>query len=472
MGVLDSLNNAVQATKDAAEIAAYTSFGIPIVVASWFQRQRIALGLPQVTNPTSLFIIAFIMAAIFTGIIAIIFGLVSKFFGIVLGGLQGKALPIWQVVVFCIVIGFLVSWLLYYFFVRKVLNASGIDVAKKLAKLEGFTSTQSPETSLINLQSLAVKQAAYIGPNEKEGTFDTGLGIESALKVGVRVFTFQIGYLESKKDSLKFDEPYIPTLLYRDDKGVLISSNGAKIGEVAKTLATTAFSNSLASSTQPLIIYLHFERTPNMLREPEKYVKFLSKVAELLHPLQEFMIGVSSSGNFQRQQNEQAILTSDISTFEGTVLFFSNADTSIFRNLKSLGLAEVDAKYDLDFMINMRVYLENSSDKLGVSTAPLNGETPNAVIIPFKRIDALKDDDQDVFATKGKSRFTIAMPSQMGNPSLDSILKALNHCNVNVIALNLFGEPVEDLKNKLGAWKGEPFYKVKDANYRAIPKVV
>jgi hypothetical protein len=61
MGVLDSLNNAVQATKDAAEIAAFTSFGIPIVVATWFQRQRIALGLPQVTNPTSLFIIAFIM---------------------------------------------------------------------------------------------------------------------------------------------------------------------------------------------------------------------------------------------------------------------------------------------------------------------------------------------------------------------------------------------------------------------------
>lgn len=466
------MGDTVQAGKDAAEVAAYTSFGIPLVISLWIQSQRISWGFPQVTDPMNLFIVAIVLATLFSGLLAIIYGIFSSFLGIFTGGIQGKALPMWKVVVFCSVVGFLVSLLLYYTFVRKVLNNSGINVAEKLSNLEGFTSGQTPETSLINLQSLAVKQAAYIGPNENDGTFDTTLGIQSVLKTGVRVFVFQIGYLESKKDSLKFDDPFVPTLLYRDDKGVLISENGAKIGEVAKTLAAYAFSSSLASSSQPLIIYLHFERTPNSLREPEKYMKFLSKVAELLEPLQEFMIGVSPSGNFQRQQNEQALLTADISTFESTVLFLSNADTSIFRNLKSLGLDNVDSKYDLDYMVNMRVYLDNSSDSLGVTKVPLNGETPNAVIIPFKRIDGLKDDEQDVFATKGKTRFTIAMPSQIGNPSVDSISKALNQCNVNIIALNLFGEPTEELKKKLGVWKGEPFYKVKDANYRAISNPV
>jgi hypothetical protein len=471
MGFFDSITNvakdAAQIARDAAEIASYTSFGVPLVIAQWIQSQRIALGLPQMTDPVGLIIVAFIIAALFATFIAIIYGVISTIFGIFIGGLQGKALPIYQVVIFCIIAGFLVSLVLYYMFVRQLLNASGLNVVKSL-NLEGFASGQTPETSLINLQSLSVKQAAYVGPNEKGGTFDTTLGIQSALKTGVRFFTFQIGYLEVKKDSAKFDDPYVPTLLYRDDNGHLISANGANIGEVVKTLANNAFSSSLPSGTQPLIIYLHFESTPNPLREPEKYVKFLSKVAEFLQPLQEHMLDVSSSGNFKRQQNEAGLLSADISTFESTVLFFSNADTSIFRNLKTLGMDNLDPKYDLDFIVNMRVYLDNASDKLGVTAVPHNGEVPNAVIIPFKTIDALKDDEQDVFAKKGKTRFTIAMPSQMKNPSADSISKALDNCNVNTIALNLFGEPIDDLKKKLKGWGDEPFYKVKGPNYQAV----
>jgi hypothetical protein len=475
MGIFDSItkvvSDPVQMAKDAAEVAAYTSFGIPLVIALWIQSERVAWGFPQVTDPMNLFIVAILLATLFTGLIGIIYGFFSKIFGIFIGGLEGKALPMYQVVVFCFMMGFLVSLILYYVFVKRVLSASGVNVVTSL-HLEGFTSGQAPETSLINLQPLAVKQVAYVGPNENDGTFDTTLGVQSALKTGVRFFTFQIGYLEVKKDSAKFDDPYLPTLLYRDDGGHLISANGANIGEVAKMLATYAFAPQNEAATQPLIIYLHFESTPNPLRETEKYVKFLSKVAELLQPLQEYMIGVSPSGNFQRQQNENALLLTDISTFENTVLFFSNADTSIFRNLKSLGMDNIDPKYDLDYMVNMRVYLDNSSDKIGVSSVPHNGEVPNAVIVPFNTIEALKDDEQDVFATKGKSRFTIAMPSQMKNPSLDSISKALNTCNVNTIALNLFGEPIDDLKKKLKAWGGEPFYKLKAVNYRTVAKPV
>ena len=314
---------------------------------------------------------------------------------------------------------------------------------------------------------LGVKQAAYVGPNENGGSFDPSVGIQSALTSGVRFFVFQIGYLEVKKDSKKFDEPYMPTLLYRDENGVLISSNGANIGEVAKSLASRAFVPSLPSGSQPLLIYLHFERTPNSLREPEKYVKFLSSVAQLLEPLHEYMIGVMPDGNFKRQQSESLLLKTPISTFEKKVIYLSNADTTIFRSLKKLGLDSIDQKYDLDYMVNLRVYLENSSDSMGITTAPLDGVVPNAVIIPFKRLAGFSDAEQDKFALKGKSRFTIALPSQIGNPSLDSLVTAIKNSNVNCIPLNLFGESIDSLKGKFKVWGNEPFYTIKSANYMA-----
>jgi hypothetical protein len=303
--------------------------------------------------------------------------------------------------------------------------------------------------------------------------FDSTVGIQSALKVGVRVFVLQISYLDVKKDSSKFDEQYKPTLVYRNDSGDLISSNGANIKEVAKTLAAYAFSESIVSSTQPLILYIHVQRSPNALREPEKYVKYLSSIAEFLEPLQEFMVGSTAEGNFKRQQNEQILLTTPISTFEKKVIVLCNADTSIFRNLKSLGLDNIDTKYDLDFMVNVRVYLDGSSDAaLGVTTVPLNGEMVNAVIVPFKSVEGLSEDNMDKFAMKGKTRFVIAMPSQMKNPTAESIKTAITKCSVNCIPLNLFGEGVDELKEKIKVWKNEPFYTVKAQNYRSVSQPV
>jgi len=465
----------VDAAKDAAEVAAYVSFGIPLAVAVTIQVKRKDWGLPQVTDPLSLAMVAIVLSLIFTGIVGIVYGIFSSFIGIFTTVGSGKSAPRWKVIVFCVCIGFLISLILYYIFVRKILLKSKIDVAANIAsqisKMESFAN-QAPETSLINLQTLAVKQVAYIGPNENDGSFDEEIGVKSVLQTGTRVFIFQIGYLEVQKDSTKFEEPYMPTLLYRDDAGKLISENGANIGKVAKNLAAYAFADQTKNASNPLIIYLHFERTPNVLREPEKYIKFLSSVAQLLEPLQEFMVGATPSGNFQRQQNESTILTTPISTFEKKVLFFSNADTSIFRNLASLNMETIDTKYDLDYIVNVRVYLDDAADSLGVTKIPMNGERPNAVIVPFKRIEALRDDEQDEFATKGKTRFTIAMPSQMKNPSIEDIQKALNMCSVNCIPLNMFGESIEELTKKVKIWKGEPFYKVKAPNYQAVAPAV
>jgi hypothetical protein len=471
-GLIKGAVAAVTPSDDTIELTGLMAFGIPEFAATFIQDQRRAFGYKAITNPTYLGIFAICMQMLFAGIIAAIYGIVMWIFKIYTSVLQGKSVSKFQIFVFCATVGFLISLFIYYFFVKPALKKSNIDIAKNVADtmsaIEPFANPSSaPETSLVNLQMLGVKQAAYIGPNESDGSFDTAVGIQSALKAGVRFFTLQIGFLEAKKDSAKFEEPFTPTLLYRDDAGKLISANSGSIKEVAKTLAAYAFADSLLSGSQPIVIYLHFERAPNALREPEKYVRFLSSVADYLQPLQDYMVKNTPSGNYQRQMNESGLINAPIASLEKKALILCNLDTTIFRNLKTIGMEQIDNKYDLDFMVNMRVYLDAKSESLGASDVPHNGEMPNAVVVSSKSILGLSDDDRDAFALKGKSRFVIVMPSQMKNPTFPAINLLLERNSVNCILLNLFGEDIDILKGKMKAWKGEPFYSVKPANYRS-----
>jgi hypothetical protein len=472
-GLAKSAVDAVKPSDDYIELQGLKAFGLPEFVATFLQDQRRWLGWKPITNPTYLGLAAMGAALIFAGLIAIAYKVATTILGIYTNVFLGNEVSKLQIIIFCLTFGFLVSFAIYYFFVKPALVKNKSDPADDIRKImdaiiEPFANpSSSPETSLLNLQMLGVKQAAYVGPNESDGNFDTVVGIQSALKVGVRFFTLQIGFLETKKDSANFEEPHVPTLLYRDDSGKLISANSGSINEVAKSLAAYAFSDSLLSGSQPLIVYLHFERTPNSLRDPQKYIKFLSSVAKNLKPLEEYMLKNSPSGNYQRQMNETGLIGTDLKNFEKKVIIFSNVDTSIFRNTKTLGMEAIDTQYDLDFMVNMRVYLENAKDSLGASDVPHNGETPNAIIVPSKSVIGLSDDEKDAYALKGKTRFVIVMPSQMKNPSLPAIKSLLEHNGVNCILLNLFGEDIDILKGKVKAWKGEPFYSVKPLNYQA-----
>lgn len=484
MSFLDSISSAASSLKNkivgavaplydaaATKVEADTlkSMGLPDFLVTWLQRVRADFGFAPIVNPAYLYLIGAVILLIFGGLMQYVFGIFTRIIGIYGDVIQGNKVSKWKIIFFCLTVGFLISITMYYFFVKPILKTAKVDVAKDLAKVFGESFVNPvPETSLINLQSIAIKQTGFIGPSENEGTFDVATGIQSVLRTGTRFFILQISYLESQKDSKHFDEPYLPTLVYRDDSGVLISANGANIKAVATTLANYAFAPSVKSSTQPLIVYLHFERTPNQLRTPEKYVKFLSSVAQMLEPLEEHMIGHLPEGSFKRQQNETNLLNSPIGIFEQKAIILCNVDTSIFRNLSVLGMAPIDQKYDLDYLVNLRVYLDDNSDSLGATSAPIGNVIPNAVIVPFNRINSMDETEQDVFALKGKARYVIAMPSQIGNPSVDSISKLIKNCGVNSIALNLFGEDTDVLKEKIKIWGGEPFYTIKPANYRAI----
>jgi hypothetical protein len=447
---------------------------VPLVgteFANFLIQERVALGLPPIKPTSSSTIVTLAILGIFLSLfLALIYqGVMGtiRFFGKgISGGLKSKT----DVVLFCFIIGCILSFLIYNIFIVDYLKWKNVDVAKTYADslktvFEGFKTGEPPaDTTLSNIQALAVKQVAYIGPNEDRGIFDIETGVQSSLRTGIRFFVFQIDYLDSTKSG--FDDPLTPTLVYRKESGKLMSINGANIKDVAKMLATYAFSPEVASSDKPLVIYLHFQRTPNLLRNPAGYIKFLSKTAESLEPLFPFILGSSSEGNFQRQQSEKMLLNMDLTKLQKKVIYISNADTSPFRNTDAYSTEKYEKKYDLDYLVNLRVYLENESDTFGV-TQP-SSQFSSAVIVPFNRLKAMNDTEQDKFATKYRGKFVIAMPPQGGNPSKDDMKAVLNNTGVNCIPLNLFGEPIETLNSKMGLWHGEPLYKLKGVNYRAV----
>jgi hypothetical protein len=78
---------------------------------------------------------------------------------------------------------------------------------------------------------------------------------------------------------------------------------------------------------------------------------------------------LAAGGNYSRQAQESALLTNPISTYSGQVLFFCNADTSIFRSQTG-----IPADQDLDYIINLRLtYTQSQFGITSNATTNSNG---------------------------------------------------------------------------------------------------
>ena len=323
------------------------------------------------------------------------------------------------------------------------------------------------QVTLVNIQPVSVKQAGYVGPTEKDGEFETDRSIIEATRAGVRFFVLQIDYLEKSLGD-DFDPVKTPTLLYRNDSGTLISKNGASIADLAKQLSTYAFNTDFPSHTQPVILYLHFIRTPDALANPDKYLAYLKSVAEALAPIQPYVLNKYETTDFTRQKNERILLYSPLSNFEGKVLLWTNADTSIFRNTAKLSMAAPPLAQDLDYMTCMRVYLDDENDTFGITSVAHEG-TAYAVIVPFKRLAAMKErrgetnKERQDFAMKGKTRFVIAMPGQTEEIRQKDIQRVMKKAGVNTVPINLFGKTSQEILPQINSWEGQPLLRMKPA---------
>lgn len=449
-------------------------------IVNVFQDIRRALGFKPI-GPPGIYIFAAVIAFASMMFFSLLFVYGSKLFTLF------KNNPIIQLLLFFFFL-FLIFYAVYYFLFRPMSKQGYMTAAVSDVKsfFEGFETRQTQEgfqntlkvvddtlsnAPLLNLQPMILKQAGYIGPAERDGLFDLDSGLRAALKGGVRAFTLQIDYLDAKKPSDQFPPAGEPALLYRDDGRKLISANGVELKTAATMLANYAFAEESVGSQYPLILYLHFIRTPDPIQKPETYLKFLSAVAAALEPLAVSQFTKTPDGNFTRQQNELELLRLPLGNLSRKVVFLTNVDTSLFRRTEQLGMKQFEPKRDLDALINIRVYAEKTDDITGASGIAPTVEKANAILVSFKRILALGEKEKAAFREMSKGRFIIALPSQLSNPTRKE-LETVYSLGVNLVPIHPFLKEKDELKGILSLWGKEKLLRVRPPALQVSPAAV
>jgi len=316
--------------------------------------------------------------------------------------------------------------------------AAGSATVKEAFQNAGADTPTTPlmDTLFFNLQPLSIKDTGFLGPYPK-GSYKEEIATANALKAGCRFLTLQVDYTDVKMNLSLYEVPGVPTLLIRSPDGTLLSKNSGSINSVAQTIAEMAFNPIVPQNTLPVILYIHVVRAPNALTAPDEYLDFLSQIAEALNPLAPFHLGLSPQGNFTRQKMAEELLTMPLRSLEGQIIVMSNADTSMFRRTKANKNKYPPAK-DLDFWVNVQVYLDDEGDLNGITQLADPSVQPAAVLVSLQRVLLMNSMNKDAFAKKGKRRYVIAMGDRTKNPTPTELGVALNSLGINVIPIDIF----------------------------------
>jgi hypothetical protein len=313
---------------------------------------------------------------------------------------------------------------------------------------EAFTdaSLSATDSSLRNMQFLTVKQIGY----EKDGTFSTDPSalpnaITKALQMGVRAFTFQIDFMDTDLGS-RFSRPGRPTLILRNSSGKLLSKMSGNLTKACQTLANNAFNTtgSPNTSSQPLILYLHITRSPNPNKRPAHYLKYLSQIARCLAPLSATHLRTTSAGNFFKQSREVDLFSKPITDYAGKTIVLCNADTTLFERAGPSGYGSYTPEQDLHYWSNARVYLHSTAKPSGITSYASDPSRANAFLVNYSDLPT-STGAASILGTSLKGKFTIALPSNEGNPSAASLDQTLNEVGINLVPLDFFSVPAEDI---------------------------
>lgn len=333
-------------------------------------------------------------------------------------------------------------------------------------KNEGFAnatgiSMDADNLKLINLQPLTVKQAGFIGPLAA-GVFQEAEAVVNTLKAGIRTFFFQIDYHEDpNKDPKLFPGVKEPCLLYRDDSGVLTSTNAGSILKMSQAIADIGFSNSVPSQTDPIVIVLYGARVPaDPVTDPKGYLSYCTKIASQLKPLAPFHLGMTAHGDYHRQALQGQLFTSPFKSFEKKVIIVSNFDTTLYRNVTKMGLAPYAPADDLDYWTHAQIFKDDvglsvGQQTLGVTAVAGPNVTTRAKIYTIDSMRAVigaGDAAISAWATKNKSVFTIVVPPSTTNPSYDEISTMIKKMGVNVLPFDFFSFDLSDTKRRIQIW--------------------
>ena len=310
--------------------------------------------------------------------------------------------------------------------------------------------TKDPlERCLVNYAPFTVMNAGYLGPII-DGVYSEEAAITGALKAGARCFVLPIDYHDD--DTLQpplYARKGEPCLLMRDAGGAIRSLNSGSIQRVAQSLSNVGFNDILSNKNDPLIIVLYFVRTPT--HNTKEYLRYMSSVAKQLSPLIPYIIGQTPEGVYNRQAQQNELLYTNISNFERKVLIFCNADTSLFRNTKTVGLPAFTPREDLDYLVHLRLF-KQSDTEFGVTQLADDKIFPRGYVENVNYYTILPDKQKQPTIDSNKIRWVMALSPPGTNPTSASTKTMVNQLGVQCVPLSLFTEFNDDMKETVGLW--------------------
>jgi len=306
---------------------------------------------------------------------------------------------------------------------------------------------------LINTAVLSTRVTGYTGPYDS-GTFDEDNAVRISLASGARCLILEIG---------RETNSYEPILIYRDNWGIKRSLNTGSVAKVAQSIASRAFNKGNSGAPpnvadDPLMVVLYFVDTPDPVKTPLEYIRFLAKVSQQIQPFANLIVGQTPQGDFRRQALESQLFYKHYTVFSQKIIILTNADTTPFRRLGSYGLSgEIGTAEDLDLLVHVRLYSRESPSGLGITSSPTNSINPAAVITSANYWVNTPPDRLAEAQSQTKKAWTLVMTPVINEAtaySKDTITKLYKEYGVHSIPICLFDSPTT---TNLYTGKGAPF---------------
>ena len=312
---------------------------------------------------------------------------------------------------------------------------------------------------LLNFAPLTLMNAGYAGPY-LNGVYDPQT-IRQALDLGFRTFKFHIDFYTGPNKANFGAVAGEPCLLHRDDNGIIRSMNAGKLLEMTTALDEQAFSPSLPTGNDPLIIILDFKNTPDPIKTPDLYKSFLSTVSKQIQPLRRRLLTQLGESYFNNLQNQNLLFTQNFQSLKGKTLIFTNADTTPFTK-SSTAPSVTD---NLRQMIHAQIFMMDGADGAGLTppdkvTQAAPSGTQMAIGKQIPNYYLLTPEPQKV-AMQNKTNNTYALvDSGSQNLSEADRFKLLATYGVQILPFFLYNTPAETLAMFKGwgpySWKLKP----------------
>lgn len=280
------------------------------------------------------------------------------------------------------------------------------------------------EQALVNYSVLGCRCAGYLGP-KMNGVFSEEDAIQLAIKMGCRLFIFDIDYLDRA--------PSTPVLVCRDANGNLLSNNVGSIAKAAASIVAFTKKQRIAS-TDPIIIVLSVRRLPNKSATSKESIAFMQEIAAQLVPIQQYLMRSAPQGDAQQQRLEEVLFKLPIKTFENQILLLTNLDTRGFRQLD----IEVAPARNLDILVHARVYT-NENSALFYYSLPSKSTTAAALVQTQEYYENIPPANYESEADKTRNTWSISMTAELeGAPDAAVLDVLVNQLGVQGIVIDPF----------------------------------